>query len=80
MILPEYNPDPNHVRALLDEAGLSQRKAAKLLKIADRTMRHWCAGNVDIPYPSLLALYLLVLLSKFPIVGQKLQDLKDHRY
>jgi len=63
-MLPEYNPDPTHVRALLEKAGLSQRRAAKVLLVSDRTMRHWCAGTVKIPYTAQLALHLVILLSK----------------
>jgi hypothetical protein len=35
------------LRALLAEAGLSQRAAARELEIDDRTMRHWCADHLN---------------------------------
>lgn len=37
--------DANRLRALIKRAGLSQRGAAKLLNIEERTMRQWCAGE-----------------------------------
>jgi transcriptional regulator with XRE-family HTH domain len=37
--------DADRLRALLDRAGLSQRAAAKLLHVEERTMRQWCAGQ-----------------------------------
>ena len=37
--------DADRLRDLLKRAGLSQRAAARLLKIEERTMREWCAGQ-----------------------------------
>jgi transcriptional regulator with XRE-family HTH domain len=37
--------DADRLRALLERAGLSQRAAARLLNIEERTMRQWCAGQ-----------------------------------
>lgn len=55
----KHNPDPAYVRELLSRAGLSQRHAAKLLGVNDRTMRFWCSGQVDIPYTAQFALEAL---------------------
>jgi hypothetical protein len=44
------------IRALLKEARLSQRAAAKYLNVDDRTMRGWCSENGDPPAPVLRAL------------------------
>ncbi len=43
------------LREHLDRAGLSQRKAAQALHIEDRTMRRYCSGTLEIPYPVLMA-------------------------
>jgi len=45
-----FAPDPEQtdarrLRSLLRMGGLSQRAAARLLNIEERTMRHWCAGQ-----------------------------------
>lgn len=40
---------PDEFRALLAALGLSQLRAARLLGIQGRTIRHWCAGDRDIP-------------------------------
>jgi transcriptional regulator with XRE-family HTH domain len=37
--------DADRLRALLERAGLSQRAAARLLNVEERTMRQWCAGQ-----------------------------------
>jgi transcriptional regulator with XRE-family HTH domain len=37
--------DADRLRALLELAGLSQRAAARVLNVEERTMRQWCAGN-----------------------------------
>lgn len=51
--------DPEYVRELLDKAGLSQRAAARTLGVGDRTVRHWCAGTLAIPYTAQFALECL---------------------
>lgn len=48
--------DTGGIRALLKEARLSQRAAAKYLKVDDRTMRGWCSEDGDPPAPVLRAL------------------------
>lgn len=37
------------LKRLLDRAGLSQRYAAKILGINERTMRKYVAGDAEIP-------------------------------
>lgn len=44
------------LRDLLDKAGLSQRAAARELQIAERTMRYYAAGEVEVPRAVMLAL------------------------
>lgn len=44
MALPnadKHNPDPAHLRDLIDQAQLSQRGAARLLGISERMMRYY---------------------------------------
>jgi DNA-binding transcriptional regulator YiaG len=48
--------DPDYVRELLGKAEISQREAARRLGVTDRTMRHWCAGTMPIPYTAQFAL------------------------
>ena len=42
---PSNSTDADRLRALLERAGLSQRAAARLLNVEERTMRQWCAGQ-----------------------------------
>jgi DNA-binding XRE family transcriptional regulator len=48
--------DTGGIRALLKEARLSQRGAAKYLNVDDRTMRGWCSEDGKPPAPVLVAL------------------------
>jgi hypothetical protein len=48
------------IRALLDQAGLSQRRAALELECDDRAMRYWCAGKYLAPRMVRLALERLI--------------------
>ncbi|MHB8346341.1 MAG: helix-turn-helix domain-containing protein [Acidiferrobacterales bacterium] len=41
--------DADRLRTLLRLAGLSQRAAARLLNVEERTMRQWCAGQGEPP-------------------------------
>jgi len=41
---PDFT-DADRLRALLKRAGLSQRAAASVLNVEERTMRQWCAGQ-----------------------------------
>jgi transcriptional regulator with XRE-family HTH domain len=42
---PIDSTDADRLRALLRLGGLSQRAAARLLNVEERTMRQWCAGQ-----------------------------------
>jgi transcriptional regulator with XRE-family HTH domain len=42
---PPDSTDADRLRAVLKRAELSQRAAARLLDIEERTMRQWCAGQ-----------------------------------
>jgi transcriptional regulator with XRE-family HTH domain len=46
---PSHSTDADRLRALLTRAGLSQRAAARLLNVEERTMRQWCAGQGNAP-------------------------------
>ena len=47
------------LQRLLDRAGISQRGAAKMLDINERTMRKYCAGDAAIPRTVELAVKFL---------------------
>lgn len=38
------------IRALLERHGCTQREAAKLLHVDERTMRKWCCGEREMPW------------------------------
>jgi hypothetical protein len=40
-----HNPDPRYLRGLLDEACISQRRAAGLIGVSDRMMRYYLADE-----------------------------------
>lgn len=42
---PHHSTDADRLRALLKLGRLSQRAAARLLNVDERTMRQWCAGQ-----------------------------------
>jgi len=42
---PSDSTEADRLRTLLKRAGLSQRAAARLLDVEERTMRQWCAGQ-----------------------------------
>jgi len=45
-----HNPDPRYLRGLLEQAGLSQRKAAELIGISDRVMRYYLSDIQSASY------------------------------
>lgn len=51
-----HDPRPEHIRALLEQAGLSQREAARRIGVSERVMRYYCAGEREPPYPVQFAL------------------------
>lgn len=59
-----HNPDPRYLRGLLDKARISQREAARLLGITDRSMRYYLSDEASdswraAPYPIQFALECL---------------------
>lgn len=54
---PSTPTDADRLRDLLARAGLSQRGAATLLGIEERTMRQWCAGQGKPPASVFRALH-----------------------
>ena len=48
--------DANIIRLHLVEANLSQRSAARVLRIDERTMRRYCSGDLPVPPHVILAL------------------------
>ena len=56
----QHNPSPDYLRSLIEGAGLSQRGAARLLGVGERTMRHYLAGDTTCPYSVQYALEQLV--------------------
>ncbi|MCY1280811.1 hypothetical protein D9M68_254190 [compost metagenome] len=60
----KHNPDPLYLRKLLEQAGVKQREAARLLGISDRMMRYYLADEDAssfraAPYPIQFALECL---------------------
>jgi hypothetical protein len=51
-------------RAVIDELGLSQVKAARLLGFHERTSRRWALGEQEVPPPAAVALRLLRALAE----------------
>lgn len=66
--------DADKVRALLTQAGLSQRGAAAELEISERAMRYYCGGD-KVPRVVMLALERLVDLQRR--VGDSAPDLRS---
>jgi DNA-binding transcriptional regulator YiaG len=46
---PSPSSQADRLRAALQRSGLSQRAAARLLEVDERTMRQWCAGQGSPP-------------------------------
>jgi hypothetical protein len=51
---------PKQLRKTLENAGLSQSKAARLIGITDRSMRRYLAGDVGIPLAVKYALQYVI--------------------
>lgn len=51
----KHDPRPEYLRALLDQAGLSQREAARRIGVSERMMRYYLADETadhrPAPYP-----------------------------
>lgn len=59
-----HNPDPEYLRALLEQAGISQRGAARSLGISERVVRYYLTpedqpGHRPAPYPVQFAIECL---------------------
>ena len=48
--IKNYNPDPVYIRTLLEKAGLSQRKTARILGVSERMMRYYLVHTDDPNY------------------------------
>lgn len=48
-----HDPRPEYLRALIEQAGLSQREAARRIGVSERAMRYYLADDTDrlAPYP-----------------------------
>lgn len=55
----KHDPRPDYLRALLHQAGLSQREAARRVGVSERVMRYYVAGDRLAPYPVQFALEVL---------------------
>jgi plasmid maintenance system antidote protein VapI len=55
-----HKPIVDLIREQLAECGLSQRNAAEVLGIDERTMRRYCSGDEPVPRVVVLALERLV--------------------
>jgi hypothetical protein len=62
------------LRDHLARAGLSQRSGARVLRVDDRTMRRYCSGDLDVPYPVLMAARQLPLLDRYSEVIRMLDS------
>lgn len=58
-----HDPRPEYLRALIEQAGLSQRDAARRIGISERVMRYYLsdADERAAPYPVQFALECLAL-------------------
>ena len=45
-----YNSDPEYLRELITNSGLTPKQAARAIGHNERTMRYWLSGKHDIPY------------------------------
>lgn len=64
-----HNPDPRYLRGLLEQAGISQRDAARAIGIGERAIRYYLApvdsvGYRAAPYPVQYALEQLTRIQK----------------
>ncbi len=57
--------DPEYLRELLSASNLSQRAAARLLDVDDRTMRNYASGKSAMPYSVQFCLEVLAGMAHF---------------
>jgi hypothetical protein len=81
MPLPDakwHRPEKEYVLSLLQRSRLSQRGAARVLGINERTMRYYCSGEQPTPYLVQYALEVLARQgSQEPPPAQTWHDAKD---
>lgn len=53
--------DADRIRQMLTQLGLSQRGAARILEVSERTMRYYCSGKHKVPRYIMLAIGYLIL-------------------
>jgi len=53
------------LKKLIDDSGLSQREVAKMIRIDERTMRRYIAG--DLPIPGVVELAVTCVLNHPPV-------------
>jgi len=75
MKLPDHNPAPDYVRALIEQCKCSQREAARRINVGDREVRYWTTGQKKIPYDVQIRLELLALQEKYRILLQTTKQL-----
>jgi hypothetical protein len=66
--------DADLLRAYLEDAGLSQRAAARELAIDERTMRRYCAGDQKVPPTVFLSIKHLGTIKRNEKVIAMLRD------
>ena len=52
----QHDPRPDYLRALLAQAGLTQREAARRIGVSERVMRYYLADDRPAPYTVQFAL------------------------
>ena len=72
----EYNADPAYLRSLLDWAGIGTRKAAELIGINNRELRHYLGGAKKHPYG--VQFCLECLAEDIPIKAPKRESEEDY--
>ena len=77
----KYNPDPIYLRSLVEQSGLSQRKAAKVIGVSERVMRNYLSLNPNdhtkCPYPVQYCLECLAKIKKTHSPSLRLQAIKN---
>lgn len=65
---------PDQYRAAIEQLGLSQIAAAKLLGVDERTSRRWANGERDVPAPAVRFLQYLIATGKIGEDAMKVLD------
>lgn len=64
-----HNPNPSYLRSLIDEIGVSQRKAAHMIGISERMMRYYLVDPSNEHYKP--APYLVQFALEFIAANKK---------